>query len=205
MRSPPFAPARLPLLVLAVLALAPGTAPAQLMSKWGHPVITLGLTPYDAVSTGQGVYPGSNGYIPGYGYYPGPGPGHYPWLDGPHPDHPAAPADGAPAPADAVPAAVAVLRVHVAANADVSIGGYPMAQRGSMRVFVTPPLEGGHRFTYELEARWAVNGREVLRTRTVAVYPGDRLTVDLFEPPLADAEDTSLLGPPRPVSPEGAK
>ena len=200
MNSHPFAPARLPLLVLAALVLRPGVAPAQLMSKWGHPVVSFGWTPYDAVSTGQGVYPGSNGYIPGYGYYPGDLPGHYPWLDGPPTDHPAGPAPAA-APADAVLAAAAVLRVHVAGDAEVSVSGHPTAQRGSVRVFVTPPLEPGHHFQYELQAHWSENGREVLRTRTVAVYPGDRLTVDFLEPPLADAEDVSPLGAPRKLAP----
>jgi uncharacterized protein (TIGR03000 family) len=200
MRSHRFAPARLTLLVLATLVLRPGAAPAQLMSKWGHPVITLGLTPYDAVSTGHGNYPGSNGYIPGYGYYPGDLPGHYPWLDGPHDGRHAARLDAPPPAADAVPPGAAVLRVHVAADAEVSIAGYRMGQRGSVRVFVTPPLEGGHHFTYDLQARWVENGREVVRTRTVPVYPGDRLTVDFVETP-ADAEDVSSLGPPRKLSP----
>ena len=58
-------------------------AAAQLMSKWGHPVFTIGSTPYDSINTGQGNYPGGPGFIPGYGYYPGPGPDHYPWMDGP--------------------------------------------------------------------------------------------------------------------------
>src|SRR4051812_15460159 len=58
-------------------------AHGQLLSKWGHPVIMLGGTPYDTSSSGHGNYPGSPGFIPGYGYYPGPGPGTYPWIDGP--------------------------------------------------------------------------------------------------------------------------
>jgi hypothetical protein len=71
-------------------------------------------------------------------------------------------------------------------------------------VFVTPPLEGGHHFTYDLAARWVEGGHEVLRTRTVAVYPGDRLTVDFLEPALAEPEEAAPLGPPRRVSPDGA-
>jgi hypothetical protein len=77
--SPPLRAA----LALLGLLVAAGAADAQILSTWGHPVITLGLTPYDSTNTGHGNYPGGPGFIPGYGYYPDPFPGHYPWLDGP--------------------------------------------------------------------------------------------------------------------------
>src|ERR1700730_523542 len=67
---------------LTVFAFA-GSARAQVMSIWGHPVISFGWTPYDVSDPGMGNYPGSPGFIPGYGYYPGSGPGTYPWMDGP--------------------------------------------------------------------------------------------------------------------------
>jgi hypothetical protein len=66
---------------------------------------------------------------------------------------------------------------------------------------VTPPLEGGHHFSYDLQARWVENGRVVMRTRTVPVYPGDQVTVDFREPPAAEAEGAVPLGPPRKVAP----
>src|SRR5260370_2228521 len=71
--------------LLSSLVLLWGTEPvrAQVMSKWGHPVFSFGWTPYDVIDQGMGHYPGSPGFIPGYGYYPGPGPGTYPWIDGP--------------------------------------------------------------------------------------------------------------------------
>jgi hypothetical protein len=48
------------LAALVVLGLfrVTGTATAQVLSKWGHPVITLGETPYDSTNTGHGNYPG---------------------------------------------------------------------------------------------------------------------------------------------------
>src|SRR5207244_1128017 len=76
-------PHRLPpsILALAILIGFTGPTMGQLMSKWGHPAFTIGATPYDSVNQGHGNYPGSPGFIPGYGYYQGPG--QYPWIDGP--------------------------------------------------------------------------------------------------------------------------
>ena len=71
------------LLSFVILLLATGPVRAQVMSKWGHPVFSFGWTPYDVIDQGMGHYPGSPGFIPGYGYYPGPGPGTYPRIDGP--------------------------------------------------------------------------------------------------------------------------
>src|SRR5262245_41032755 len=71
----------LPLLAAAVLVGFATPAMAKVMSVWGHPAFTIGGTPYDSVNQGHGEYPGSPGFIPGYGYYHGPG--QYPWFDGP--------------------------------------------------------------------------------------------------------------------------
>lgn len=193
MRSP------LPLLVaLAALLLPAGAAHAQLMSAWGHPVVTFGWTPYDAVSTGHGNYPGSNGFIPGYGYYPGNMPGHYPWYDVP-PEHRAA--GPVPAAEEAVPPGAAVLRVRVPADAEVLVEGRRTVQRGAVRTFVSPPLAEGHHFFYDLLALWVEDGREVARRRKVAVFPGDRLTVDFLGAAPAPAEEPAALGPPRKLTP----
>jgi uncharacterized protein (TIGR03000 family) len=170
-------------LFLAALFLVPGAAHAQLMSTWGHPVISLGWTPYDAVSTGLGHYPGSNGFIPGFGYYPGDLPGHYPWYDGPSDHHAAGPghapfADPVPAVPEAVPAGAAVLRVQVPADAELWIEGQRTTQRGNVRIYVSPPLAEGHHFYYDLLALWVEGGKERAKRRKVSVFPGDRLTID---------------------------
>jgi uncharacterized protein (TIGR03000 family) len=170
--------ARLSLLALVALALVPGAARAQLMSKWGHPVVTFGWTPYDAVSTGHGNYPGSNGFIPGYGYYPGNSPSHYPWYDGPDDHHGAGSADAPPVP----DAGAAVLRVRVPADAELWVEGQRTAQRGTERILVSPPLLEGHHFYYDLLGLWVEDGKQVARRRKVPVFPGDRLTVDLGAP-----------------------
>jgi uncharacterized protein (TIGR03000 family) len=186
-----------------VLGLAAVPTQAQMISKWGNPVISIGLTPYYANDLGQGNFPGGYGYTPGYGYYPGNNiPGTtYPWLTGPNvPDYRFYP-NGLPRPALAPPPppvpeidpAAACLTVRVPDGADLRVSGVQTRQQGEMRKFVTPPLEGGRIFTYELQARWKDGGRDVARTREVNVRCGDRLTVDFL------ADDAAPLPPPRKV------
>jgi uncharacterized protein (TIGR03000 family) len=83
----------------------------------------------------------------------------------------------------AVPAeAAAVIRVRVPPSARVGIDGRWTASTGSERLFVTPPLEAGRRYVWELRARWEYEGKAVERIRRVEVYRGDRRTVDFLLP-----------------------
>lgn len=166
------------LLTGLVLAFMPRIASAQALSKWGNPVVSFGATPYHAVSTGHGNYPGSDGFIPGYGYY-GNYLSHYPWLGGPDSeDYPryrrAQEMSHQPEPG-------AVLSVRVPAAADIWIADGKTSQRGEWRQFATPLLAAGQTFTYEIRARWQENGKDVERTREIQVRAGDRLTVDFLE------------------------
>jgi uncharacterized protein (TIGR03000 family) len=190
--------ALLPLSVIVLLLLLPAPASAQMLSKWGNPVISIGETPYHATSTGHGNYPGSNGFIPGYGYYPGDFPSRYPWLNGPDsPDYTRS-GHGAPSaayrvvePAEGVPPAAALMTVRVPADAEIWFSGDKTAQQGAQRRFVTPGLEGGRYFTYEVRARWKENGKAIERVQTVRVHAGDRLTVDFLALP-APAEPLQM-------------
>jgi uncharacterized protein (TIGR03000 family) len=202
------------LLAVALVGLLsqPGLANAQVLSKWGRPVVTFGWTPYDAVSTGHGNYPGSHGFIPGYGYYPGDSPSQYPWLDGPRRPYAYGPhgdaafggsiGSGTPDPvaleavAGTVPSA-ALLRVRVPADADVWVEGQKTAQRGEWRLFVTPPLEEGRDLWYELRARWQDGATPVERTESVRVWPGDRRTIDFLRPAERHEREPASLPPPR--------
>jgi uncharacterized protein (TIGR03000 family) len=195
---PPALPARVrsSVVILAALLGLPAAARAEWLSTWGHPVISLGWTPYDAVSQGHGNYPGSHGYIPGYGYYPGIFPSHYPWYDGPDDHHRAGPV--AVAPEEPVPADAAVLRVLVPADAELLINGQQTVQRGSVRTFVSPPLAAGHQFFYDLLALWRENGKPAAVRRKVPVFPGDHVTVDVAD---RVAGETATLGMPRKLAP----
>lgn len=172
-----------PLYVGAVGLLLSGSVQAQVLSKWGHPVITLGQTPYDAVSTGQGNYPGSHGFIPGYGYYPGDLKGNYPWIDGPPIRGKTTyrvPAPETVIPSEALPADCAILRVRMPENGELFISGYRTQQRGTVRLYSTPALDADREQWYELQATWTENGTKRERTEIVRVHPGDRVTVDFL-------------------------
>jgi uncharacterized protein (TIGR03000 family) len=188
--------------IVILLGLTACPAQAQWLSRWGNPVISIGQTPYYANDAGQGNIPGGYGFTPGYGYYPGNNiPGTtYPWLTGPDvPDYRFYPhglpraAPGPPAPPRLDPAA-AQLTVHVPADADLWVAGVKTTKQGELRTFISPALEAGAIFTYEIHARWKDGGRDVDRTREVNVRCGDRLTVDFV------GDGGAPLPPPRKLS-----
>lgn len=83
-----------------------------------------------------------------------------------------------PPPRLAEPApAAALLRVLVPADADLWFDGRPSTRTGAERLFVTPPLESGHGYVYEIRARWPGANN----TRAVHVRPGDRVTIDFHD------------------------
>jgi uncharacterized protein (TIGR03000 family) len=154
------------------------------MSKWGHPAFTIGLTPYDSINTGHGNYPGGPGFIPGYGYYPGMGPEHYPWLDGP-----GTPFDRRKLAVSIPPAAfvedppppdVALIVVKLPAEAELWFNGAATSQSGSYRRFVTPALSGPGPFKYTLRVRWRLGTVELSRVEEIHIQPGATATVNLL-------------------------
>lgn len=172
---------RLVLAVVTFYSLAVSAAPAQWISKWGHPVITLGGTPYDTSSSGHGNYPGSPGFIPGYGYYPGPGPGTYPWIDGPGvPFDRRKIAVSEPVVPDGPPPGVAWVEVKIPAEAELFLNDVPTQAEGSYRVFVTPQLTPNGPSHYELRARWLIQGHELTRTESIDVRQGSTTTVNFL-------------------------
>jgi uncharacterized protein (TIGR03000 family) len=184
--------------LLAVFALLASTSAvrAQIVLYGGR--ITIGGPTDNEASPGFGNYPGGNGFVPGYGYAPdysrnwptlrealdakragGHGPagvaGYVAGRDGAYPLY-APPVVAEPAEPDTT----VVLRVRVPADAEVWFSGHSTAQRGEFRPFVTPPLQPGHAYQYEVRARWTENGNAIDRTQTVRVHAGDRLTVDFM-------------------------
>jgi uncharacterized protein (TIGR03000 family) len=76
---------------------------------------------------------------------------------------------------------IVLINLRVPANAEVSIDGNKTSQTGRLRSFVTPALERGTEYSYEIRARWMNDGKPVEQTRKVNFRPGDRLTLD-FRP-----------------------
>jgi uncharacterized protein (TIGR03000 family) len=146
---------------------------AQLMSRWGHPAFTIGGTPYDSINQGHGEYPGSPGFIPGYGYYQGPG--QYPWLDGPMMpfDRRQLSASSSGSPKNAP----ARLILKMPAEAELWFDDFKTTQRGTYREFIaTLQSEAG----YTLSVRWQTQGVELIRTERVLLQPGQTRTVNFL-------------------------
>jgi len=183
-------------------------AEAQVMSKWGHPVISFGWTPYDVIDQGMGNYPGSPGFIPGYGYYPGPGPGTYPWMDGPGTPFdrrklmPSAPLHG-PVLAEEVtpPRGAALIIVKIPAEAELWFDDVKTSQGGSYRQFTTPPLPSNGNSFYTIRARWEIKGLELTRVESVRVRPDEKQTVNFLTTDSWTGRRISTLPTPRIIEP----
>ena len=80
-------------------------------------------------------------------------------------------------PPAANPAQPAYIRVQVPAGAQVSFDGSPTQQTGTDRLFVTPPMQAGPNYTYQVAARWQDNGRQRSEERTVRVRAGQTANV----------------------------
>jgi uncharacterized protein (TIGR03000 family) len=74
------------------------------------------------------------------------------------------------------------LTVNVPANARVWFSGVLTTSTGPVREFQSPPLTAGHRYDYEVRARWNENGHEVTQTQHVPVTPGAHVRVDFPTP-----------------------
>jgi uncharacterized protein (TIGR03000 family) len=74
------------------------------------------------------------------------------------------------------------LRVIVPdSQARVWVDDSPTQQRGTNRLFVSPPIEHDRACSYVVRASWMDNGREVKQERTVAVHPGQLAMVNFTE------------------------
>jgi uncharacterized protein (TIGR03000 family) len=126
-------------------------------------------------------------YGPSYGYavpVPVPVPGSN-YLTPPAPPAPQMP------PADLTTAVVNVQLPR--SDAKVWVDNNLMTEgSGSQRVFISPSLEAGYNYSYQIRASWMDNGQEVTAQRKVAVAPGRVSQVDFskvntqFMPEAAD-------------------
>ncbi len=72
----------------------------------------------------------------------------------------------------------AFVNVVVPPNAQVTFEGQPTTQTGMFRRYQSPPLDPGKEFTYDIQARWNQNGKEVTQDRHVRVRAGQQAMVD---------------------------
>jgi uncharacterized protein (TIGR03000 family) len=136
---------------------------------------------------GLGLYSGLYGYGYGSPYY---GSSYYePAYDYSSPSAVAPAAYYSPdtssigSPADNPNPNAAMLQLRVPENAEVWFEGDKTSQTGSVRHFVSPSLEPGKTFTYDVRARWTdASGQPVDRTKQVKVQAGARVGVDFNRP-----------------------
>jgi uncharacterized protein (TIGR03000 family) len=77
----------------------------------------------------------------------------------------------------------AILELKVPENAEVWFEGDKTVQTGAVRYFVSPSLQPGRTFTYDIRARWTdLGGNPVDRTKQVKVQAGARVEVDFNNP-----------------------
>jgi uncharacterized protein (TIGR03000 family) len=74
------------------------------------------------------------------------------------------------------------LELAVPNTAEVWVEGVLTKQTGRERQFVSPPLEPGVEYTYNVRARWSQDRRSIDRTHLVPVRAGDVVRVDFLKP-----------------------
>jgi uncharacterized protein (TIGR03000 family) len=72
-----------------------------------------------------------------------------------------------------------LLILRLPANAEVWIEGSKTVQTGNFRSFISPPLQAGQDYSYDIRARWMQGGLAIEQSRTIIVRAGDRLTLSL--------------------------
>lgn len=111
------------------------------------------------------------------GYYGGYG-GYYPYSGGYY--YPLSYTTSSTYPVSTAPATDSRARVtvQVPSGANVSFDGVAMQQQGSVREFVSPPLEPGYNYHYNIQATWKENGQTVSHSRSVTVQANEHVQVD---------------------------
>jgi uncharacterized protein (TIGR03000 family) len=170
-----------PVLLLASVALFSihSSAQAQILSRWGNPVVTFGWSPYDWDETGLGHYYGRPRYSPVPGYHVG--------NFARPPFHAMTEQNGIPGRLESLqltpavpPEAAALVIVRLPAEAELWFDETKTTQSGSYRRFVTPPLQTGRLLTYTLRAHWHIQDADLTRTEKVRVEPNKSTTVNLL-------------------------
>jgi len=70
------------------------------------------------------------------------------------------------------------INVTAPAAAKISFDGAPTTQTGTQRRYVSPAIPAGQ-YSYEIQAVWTENGREVRQTRSFPVQAGDVVQVTI--------------------------
>lgn len=149
------------LLAAAVMLLSASTAQAQILFRERD----VGF------SQGGGFGSGGNYGYEGRGYWTPPAMTYYP-----------APMYFTPTYSYYAPPSIPVstnvqISLDVPANAMVWFDEKSTSQTGANRFYVSPPLEPGVNYSYQIKVTWRENGHDVTRVRDVPVHAGDVLNL----------------------------
>src|SRR5207237_2918889 len=86
----------------------------------------------------------------------------------------------------------ATVIVRLPADAKLFAEGRLLTLTASERTFVTPPLQNGPEYSYTFRAEYARDGETIARSKTVAVKPGQTVTVEFIDG-MAKADPTRKL------------
>jgi uncharacterized protein (TIGR03000 family) len=78
---------------------------------------------------------------------------------------------------------IAHVTVNVPADAQVWFNNTVTTPTGAVREFNSPALTPGSRYTYDIQARWKENGREVTQAQKIEVAAGAHVSVSFFAAP----------------------
>lgn len=123
------------------------------------------------VNPGAQPAPGSSGATGGMGIYTNP---QYSGV-----------ASGDPHPH--TPGLAAHVEIKLPANAELWFDGNKMTQTGPERRFMTPPLELNHVYSYDVQAKWTENGKEVSKSQKLLIRAGQQVAVSFL--PTAKIEE----------------
>jgi len=88
----------------------------------------------------------------------------------------------------------AFITIRVPVNAEIWFEGDRTQQTGTSREFVSPPLDRGRTFTYDVRARWTDNNGKVMeKTEKVTVEAGRRSRVDFLTSAAAPSKTNADL------------
>lgn len=75
-----------------------------------------------------------------------------------------------------------LLQMRVPANARIFFGDTPTDRMGTVREFVSPPINPGQDYVYDIRVQWDDNGKPMEQNRRVTVHAGDRISLDFTRP-----------------------
>jgi uncharacterized protein (TIGR03000 family) len=90
----------------------------------------------------------------------------------------------------------AYLRLLVPANAEVLVEGRKTTTTGTVREFVSPPLDPGKNMIYSVLVRYTdASGKTIEETHSLRVHANDRLDIDCTKPANVEQPRTTALRP----------